>query len=502
MSYLHRQKTILATCFFVFLSLFFLEVSFSGKPLLKTNPQKPAKKTRSLVSCRSALIKEILASRDSFQLVHRLDRNDLILIQDRFKQFPIPHTVRMSTPSGGSSLRTKFIGFGDRASHQASQGWISRAIPPFYLGMDEPHRYFQFVPKDHPHLVNARVLDVQSESIDDSLVLIEWIEEGGPQPIRHIGYLQQSEWSSVQIPLDPTVLPDFFMNLLSPNERYSLELARARGLQAVSFRDFYDDSLSEGANITHLAPRGWIEEEFGSIEDLLTEEEKGAYLWNVFDAMARMNPRYILNRFGHPSRPWEYVFVVTEDGQLRVAPFGHIGNNLKPQTIRLAAHRRVFATGTFHIDSKGTLLVSLGVETCPIGFSQDIYEYLNEVFWAQAGRHLFDFKEPTRPHCEEKKTNDNVPIEWTNEPLNYDPWLKGNGLLRTEENQLRWAHYVLGTSGDMSGLMIRQKFRQLMLKFHPDKVPEGIKKLLPEAEAKANRATQILTAAFALVDSK
>ena len=235
-------------------------------------------------------------------------------------------------------------------------------------------RYFRFVPAGWSAPVDARVLDIHRQNNPHVFfILVEWMSEANDDGVRtrHISLLKSSELEMVSVLSDEVrrLAAEAFEDSLSPNEIKTRKLAQTMRIRTFGYTDMdrvpgNDDSdgldpLSMMSNISHLAVRGYVEDRFGSIQDLMTPEERQQPLANILDVMGRLNPRYVLRRFESRGDGYQYAFVVTEDGQLKISPHGRAGVNLKPQSLRLAHGRRVFAAGTFTIGADGNLDVTL-----------------------------------------------------------------------------------------------------------------------------------------------
>lgn len=308
----------------------------------------------------------------------------------------------------------------------------------FTLSNFNLNRYFEFTPHGFTRSVPARVLDIHRQNNPYGFViLIEWLsfekKKGNSDDkslytdettvaVRHIETLSPESFLTIREMTDSRrqFVAESFFDVLSPNEIKTLKVASRLRLHTFGYTDFQRvpgfrsegesrdgrDPMQEMSNLGHLAIYGWLKEKFHTdLKNLMTNEElqyqeSGGYI-NVLDVMSRLNPRYVLQQF-ESKGDWEYVFVVTEDGQLKISPHGHRGNNLKPQLLRLAHGRRLFAGGTFFINIDGSLSVELNANqyqdhdvlwTSRNAFETEINgnvrQFLAAVVWLQMGRTVY-----------------------------------------------------------------------------------------------------------------
>lgn len=279
-------------------------------------------------------------------------------------------------------------------------------------------RYFTFTPTGGNSVVAARVLDMNPTENNGVHILVEILGDSPPDGprTRHVRMLEESEVATIQ-PLSPEqkmAIEAQFDDSLSPDELIARKLARILGLRTFSYANFdraqetrsevwLRDPLTKASNLSHLASRGDFIKAFAGnpLEDLLTKGERGTPYWNIYDVFARLNPGYALKRFSYPGVNLLYVFVITEDGTLKIAPHGRGTINLKPQSLRLAHTRHVFLAGTFSVNQDGDLDIllesnSYQASNCSpndFGFAfrqgnGDIDHFLRFVFMNQAGRRV------------------------------------------------------------------------------------------------------------------
>jgi hypothetical protein len=237
------------------------------------------------------------------------------------------------------------------------------------------YRYFRFTPEGSSQEVIARVLDINHVIGADGgfNVLVEWMRPANEMDvrIRHIQSLKVSELKSMR-PMPESIRRAIeleFNSSLTPNEFSAQKLAAKAGLRTFGFTEMSRraggsekgaDPYRRMSGISHVASRDAVIKRFGKVDDLLTTEEMNSPdKWRIFDVMARLNPKYVLQRFNGRGTDFVYMFVITEDGQLKVAPFVEKGMNYKPELLRFAHGRRIFAGGTFTVGLDNRLDVTL-----------------------------------------------------------------------------------------------------------------------------------------------
>ncbi len=241
------------------------------------------------------------------------------------------------------------------------------------------YRYFRFTPRGESQEVIARVLDINQEAAHSGSsgagfhVLVEWMKPANSSDVRvrNVQTLSVEELRTMR-PLSDSirrVIAEEFNDALSPNEIKTRKLAELANLKTFGYTDMSrkeggsersTDPLSRMSMPSHIKSRSDVQERFGKFDDLLTTDEANAGIhWRIFDVMARLNPRYILKRFESRGTGFRYVFVITEDGQLKISPFTEAEANFRPEILRLAHGRRIFAGGEFTIAKDGKLDVNL-----------------------------------------------------------------------------------------------------------------------------------------------
>ncbi len=492
-----------------------------------------------------------------------------IELQDRFRQFPDENIIgpgyirsfsQDSDARGDHTSVELYTGFvlPKTASHDrrlpgtsggglpvlrgtpngAPTGGDLALRPVLSLANEGLNRYFRFIPEGRTAPVAARVLDLHRvPSAQGVIVLVEWMSDAvDGVRVRTIAQLKPEEIATARErdKKEMLLVAAEFEGSLSPNEIKARKLAEALGVRTFGYADMNRRSgrldsdgyspLSMMSNISHLAVRGYLEERFGPISDLLTEQEKREPLANVLDVMARLNPRYVLRRFDSGGDTYQYAFVITEDGQLKITPHGRAGVNLKPQSIRLAHGRRVFAAGIFRIMPDGRLAVTLessGYQDVDAAWgvagafetagNEKLGAFISGVFGLQTGRQVASVGSRPVAHYHRRPGNETgrrrpessggsggdagedfvsdamreaarpahaAAPAWKIDdanaaPLDFKAWLKAAGLDAGAEKDANartdWGHYVLGTTPDMSLDGIKKAYRKMAMRFHPDR---------------------------------
>ena len=223
---------------------------------------------------------------------------------------------------------------------------------------------------------------------------------------------------------------------------------------------------------------------------------------NVFDVFARLDPGYVIDNFHHTG--FDYMWVIDENGALKVSPKMPKGNNLYAQILRLAAGRKVYAGGDFNINPDGSLDVTYssnayqnidvewGTNENAFGASGDkLNDFVAYIFSRQANKRVnkidysdarmyisynqsgsgFEHAYQNKPNYAEGTTASRVTkeISWSidkNEiPLDFAKWQKESG----GYSEIDWAYYVLQVNAKMTFRQIKKAYRKLSMHFHPDK---------------------------------
>ncbi len=241
----------------------------------------------------------------------------------------------------------------------------------FELSNFDVNRYFWFKPAEHNELKPARVLDLHRYKEPEAFtILVEYISENNSAGtrVRNIIELTETEFATMvrDSKNSAAVALGEFLDSLSPLEFETTKLAAKLNIKLYGFsslgrtpgqqNDRYVYTPQQIMNditwmgIAHDIQKRW------DISDLLTETEKAMPHFNIIDAFARLDASYVLNRFH--SHDMEYMWAITEDGQLKIMPTMKIGNNLKPRILRLSSGRRIFAGGNFEILQDGSLKIT------------------------------------------------------------------------------------------------------------------------------------------------
>jgi hypothetical protein len=393
------------------------------------------------------------------------------------------------------------------------------------------NRFFWFKPEGTDKFVPARVLVIQgSPGFQNATILIDFFsgQTFDEVLVRTVGQLRPSELGSIRETLatgeDRKSAAEFFYDSLTLDEVNTLKMARSLRLNLYGFYNFNafqpqtqwfgTNALGEMNSFSNLAIRPEILETYGSIDDLLTPEElkaeKEAPLPlkpNLIDIFARLRPSYVFDRFGRGQEGLSttFVWVVAEDGGLRIVPAGRVGSFLRPPLVRLASGQKIYAGGLFTIRSDGTLNITLsskGYEGAAgdnlsymNAYSRDpdgLEEFIKFAFARQAGRTVHSISatvvegysnnppqgtfEPYEHSSAEAGPSESMPGAkipvWDLEngsPLSLDEVAEGMGLyIRSDEVRVAWAHHVLQTDPNMTLETIKKSFRKLQKMFHPD----------------------------------
>jgi hypothetical protein len=414
------------------------------------------------------------------------------------------------------------------------------------------NRYFWFIPEGQSEHVAARILDIHRNSHPESFVILaEYIKDVDPVTgvrIRQIFQLREAEFKTIQ-EIKPNegrgrreAAEEFYLSL-TPDETQTLKLAQKLKLKLFGYFDFqrgpgkdgpYSSTpLEEMTALGHLAVRSHIESTFGKVDDLMTAEERGDSHRNIIDIFSRLNPRYVMKRFGGPKGSnTRYDWVITEDGQLKVIPGHHRGGNLKSTLLRLAAGRKIFAGGDFYLnpdESVEIVLNGYGYQEADVRWGSTnayqeqnphVNEFVKIVFglqmgriakgiraqqvdsWIRADQQNESFRDSSQSHFEyqrqsqsdsssfdefvrgmsqrarksvESDGQDRVEI-WNLEngkPMNLSEFAIASGQAeRSPLVQSEWAHYVLQTNTRMTWDEIKRQYRKLAMRFHPDRNSE------------------------------
>lgn len=288
----------------------------------------------------------------SIQYIVKTMQND----PDYMGRALVHHQKRSLRPEGSRAL-------GDGASNVVN------------LANTGVYRYFRFTPTGSTQEVIARVLDINHDRTGSPgfNVLVEWMKPANDSDvrIRHIQSLTAEELRLMR-PMPESirkVIASEFNDSLSPYEIRTRKLAEIAGLKTFGFTEMsrkaggsnrITDPLAYMSGQAHIVSRKHVEDRFGKLDDLLTTEERNAPMdWRIFDVMARLNPKFILKRFDGRGTDFRYIFVITEDGQLKISPFTEGTANYRPEILRMAHGRRIFAGGEFSVAQDGRLNVRL-----------------------------------------------------------------------------------------------------------------------------------------------
>lgn len=339
-------------------------------PLLTGSPNKGTNSSVQTLNGNSLLPKtKTISTLSNFEIIKRyqelvegdrLDENTIHLIAERLQ-----HDPEML-----------------RLARQLSD-YFEIAKPMVSLSNKGILRYFYFQPDGYAHSVPARVLDItQYRPITSSSrahkyykILVEWLEvrSAEKQRVRHVKSLSPNELTTIQA--DNIVMREAaennFLETLTETELASVLRAANSNLPPWSFLDFrasdsttfpqtseHADPLSTMSNFSHLAMEVNFLEGFGSLNAFLSDEEKSRGHWNIIDVFSRQTPDVVLAKLTNPPDNFEFIWVITENGTLKICPFMRGKQYLVPQLLRLSHGRSIFASGRFKFNARGMLSVT------------------------------------------------------------------------------------------------------------------------------------------------
>ncbi|MCB0356635.1 MAG: J domain-containing protein [Bdellovibrionales bacterium] len=247
-------------------------------------------------------------------------------------------------------------------------------------------RYFWYQPINSTDYFPARVLDIHFPT-KNVAILIEWmaLEQESNKRVRFVSALSPEEAS--------TIIEDggdyssqeamrLFMESLSINEIITQKLAlkykinkfgytnawRLNSIGANSCSGLAMDALNQMSCVSHLAIYKFVQDYFPKYRDYLTQEElyiennPGHGHINIIDVFSRIPAAIFFSEFAKYNSNFEYFWVITEDGQLKISPHMHKGHNLKLQSLRLAHGRKIFAAGSMTLSEDGFVHLKLNSE--------------------------------------------------------------------------------------------------------------------------------------------
>ena len=430
------------------------------------------------------------------------------------------------------------------------------------VGID---RYFWFQPKEQNGLVPARILDLHSYKAGGFTMLVEYMSPNNQmgKRVRNVIELTVSELASMTRDGNTTALSarQEFFDSLSPLEVETQKLATALRMKKFGFNSFgrtpgqKDDSnvrtpLQIMNNISWMAIEHTIRTNWGKIEHLKTPEENASGAYNTIDIFSRLDPKYVFKNFSRPDL--EYMWIISEDGQLKVMPKMNLGNNLKPQILRLSSGRRIFAGGSFRFNTDGSLIIekdsndyqnvdkAWGSESSFGHDNPNLDRFITAVFSAQAdmrvaqidsrqapsyfwrtsdnshagtyrepppedhkysGDDAYDFVKNMRARGASSGEKEEAPqLEWDMKegfPLFINEWVKASNTPYeknpSENTLIKWAHYVLQTNHKMEWAEIKKRVRKLNSRFLVASTVNAHKGTQEEeAQQAVNRAVGIL----------
>lgn len=415
-------------------------------------------------------------------------------------------------------LKTKQIGTGSQNSSSKNE-----VLAPIKLSTQGDDRYFRFTPEGSSKSVAARVMDIHSKEGDASqlYVMVEYLESesiSGAR-VRHVAELTAEEIQTAHRG-DLTEIMESFLEVLTPVEIETKMLANKLGMKLFSYAPIeridgaaearhslfssLNNGMSEWLRLPFEAQFGEDTERFYQEYDLQKDEKV-----NFIDVFARLNPRYVIDRFKH--HDLDFMWVITEDGQLIVSPKAKKGSQVRAQIVRLAGGRKIYAGGNFSFNPNGKL---------DIRFESNEYEAVEfdgtdarsffdknphlvaftwAVFGAQADYKLASYQfvdsrmfartgeaGEGKAYTGSSESNDYLKdfmsrdgkreaLSWNQEtelPLDLKEWGKKVGINESQLSErgakMSWAHYVLGTNDNTPLQKIKQSMKTLAKKFHTD----------------------------------
>jgi hypothetical protein len=409
-------------------------------------------------------------------------------------------------------------------------------------------RFFWFKPNGKSEMVPGRILDIHQHPDPRGITILAEYTSGETKNgtrVRHIVELTVEETRTIERSGFHSAenAEIEFIDTLTPLEIETRRLAERMKLPLFGFASFergqnLNRSLIAAAtpletmnNISWLAIDATVRRRFPDIDNLIHEfESTGGNSANTIDVFSSLHPNYVLKNFRDPNL--EYMWVITEDGQLKICPKMAHGNNLKPQMLRLAGGRKIFAGGDLRFNSDGSIHITAksndyqdvfsgygarnafdngsGNTEGFIGavFATQTEEKVNRVNSAEAQSFARRDDEGgrtyrTRPGGTEaegsfsdfvnsmsggSRTKRGKTLTWDPEkagdsPLPYADWKSKIG--EGSNGELTWAYYVLGTDVNTKIGEVKKAYRRLSLKFHPDRNAsagaEEVQKIVSEA---------------------
>lgn len=229
--------------------------------------------------------------------------------------------------------------------------------------------YLWFQPSSSGQPLPVRILDLHPHP-QGLLIVVEYIEPGksGDQGKRRIAQLTPREIDTMfagereGYNYSRQAAHEIFGDLRTTEETDIVSLASEFGLPLYGYHNYFtqrDASYAGHRNLHyamndegHTAIRVILKDYFPAdkYEALHRQLEKDRD-FNVNDFFSGMHPRNLFRNWFSGSKwfegKYEFTWVITEDGQLRIAPHLPQPNGYKPQLLRVAQGRRIFVGGTF-----------------------------------------------------------------------------------------------------------------------------------------------------------
>lgn len=430
-----------------------------------------------------------------------------------------------------------------RARYRAHQ--LTKPVELSTIGID---RYFWFKPDGTETYYPARLLDIHRvQKPEQFSFFVEYVVGQRDDGVRlhKVQALTESEFRTIEVTSVGRTRADakeIFLESLSLDEISAIKLAESYGLKVYGYSapdrgpglnlDFVMSPLEQMNRNTHLAMRFHILDRFGSLDGLLTATERNRPLYNVIDVLGRQSPMFIKERFMNENGlGTEFIWVITETGQLKVAPSNEAQAEpfRSPLTLRLAAGKKIFAGGTFTLERDYSINIQLngnGYLYDTFGIGQTAFQdqgpnlnpFIKQVFAKQmnsnvksvnstqvevwesgyrvngagrqgsggTGQQYYDRHSSTDDYAQGPRSNgqasqrgsakNEIITPWNTEkdtPVHLSEFvLKVKSNERDQATQVQWAHYVLKTNSQMSWAEIKQQYRRLAQRFHQDRNKE------------------------------
>jgi hypothetical protein len=393
-----------------------------------------------------------------------------------------------------------------------------------------PNRFFWLIPNGESKYYPVRVHEILKSAPGDKLtILLEYSSDLLIQEKRvsHIFELTENEKKTIRRDdrdYSSARAEEEFNRGLSWTQAETKELASTLRLRLYGHSEFLNNTRSYYGYSPYSALmvmnsdtwkiiKSFSEDVFGSLDFLFFPFEKNVEV-NIIDAFSRLDPSYVTKFF--KSQHLEYMWVITEDGSLKVSPKMPLKNNFKPPLLRLASGKKIFAGGNFNFDYDGSIHLTFDsneYQNAQAEFgkvyafdseSLNLRDFVRVVFLKQAQTRisaihsrLTETFASGNPYSQ--RPTDNTAGDWSSfqtsnsniydfakesmkgktfasvppwdldsgKPLSLEEWEKLTQD-RTSSASLHWAFYVLNTTENTSLSAHNQAYKKLSLQFHTD----------------------------------